>query len=64
VSAGLPDQLRQHLLGKARYLLTARFALVDKFQAFGQILCIGVLRGLLNREDEWAYRIAFAVQYV
>ncbi|EME82914.1 uncharacterized protein MYCFIDRAFT_136338 [Pseudocercospora fijiensis CIRAD86] len=32
--------------------------------AFGQLLAIGVLRGLLSRTDEWAYRIPFAIQWV
>lgn len=36
----------------------------DVSQAFGQILAVGVLRGLLKRTDEWAYRIPFAVQWV
>ncbi|CAK7206137.1 hypothetical protein SEUCBS139899_008921 [Sporothrix eucalyptigena] len=31
---------------------------------FGQIIGAGVLRGLLNRTDEWAYRIPFAIQWV
>ncbi|KIW15794.1 hypothetical protein PV08_05844 [Exophiala spinifera] len=32
--------------------------------AFGQILCVGVLRALLNRTDQWSYRIPFALQWV
>jgi MFS transporter, SP family, general alpha glucoside:H+ symporter len=30
----------------------------------GQLIASGVLRGLLNRPDEWSYRIPFAVQWV
>jgi SP family general alpha glucoside:H+ symporter-like MFS transporter len=31
---------------------------------FGQLLSSGVLRALLSREDEWAYRIPFAMQWM
>lgn len=30
----------------------------------GQIIAVGVLRGLLSRDDEWAYRIPFALQWM
>ncbi|KAL7940444.1 MFS maltose permease MalP [Trichoderma barbatum] len=30
----------------------------------GQLIASGVLRGLITRTDEWAYRIPFAVQWV
>ncbi|KAG4438496.1 hypothetical protein IFR05_006019 [Cadophora sp. M221] len=30
----------------------------------GQMIAAGVVRGLLNRADEWAYRIPFALQWV
>ena len=30
----------------------------------GQIIAAGVLRGFLNRNDEWAYRIPFAIQWI
>jgi MFS transporter, SP family, general alpha glucoside:H+ symporter len=30
----------------------------------GQVLSSGVLRGFLGRQDEWAYRIPFALQWV
>jgi SP family general alpha glucoside:H+ symporter-like MFS transporter len=29
----------------------------------GQLLCTGVLRALLKRSDQWAYRIPFAIQW-
>lgn len=32
------------------------------FQAFGQITATGVLRGVLNMDNHWAYRIPFAIQ--
>ena len=31
---------------------------------FGQLIASGVLRSVLNRTDEWAYRIPFAVQWL
>ncbi|OQV08879.1 hypothetical protein CLAIMM_13093 isoform 2 [Cladophialophora immunda] len=31
---------------------------------FGQLLASGVLRALLTRDDQWAYRIPFALQWV
>ncbi|KAB5578663.1 general substrate transporter [Coniochaeta sp. 2T2.1] len=31
--------------------------------AFGQILATGILRGVLKLDNEWAYRIPFAVQW-
>ncbi|KAK9350081.1 putative sugar transporter [Lipomyces doorenjongii] len=30
----------------------------------GQFIGIGVLRGMLSRSDEWAYRIPFAIQWI
>lgn len=30
----------------------------------GQLIASGVLRGLISRSDEWAYRIPFAIQWV
>ncbi|KAN0090028.1 putative MFS maltose permease [Hyaloscypha variabilis] len=30
----------------------------------GQFIASGVLRGVLSREDEWAYRIPFAIQWI
>ncbi|KAK4946083.1 hypothetical protein LTR10_014885 [Elasticomyces elasticus] len=32
--------------------------------AFGQLIATGVLRGVLNRTDHWAYRIPFAIQWL
>lgn len=32
--------------------------------AIGQFIAAGVLEGLINREDQWAYRIPFAVQWM
>ncbi|RFU23741.1 hypothetical protein B7463_g12593, partial [Scytalidium lignicola] len=32
--------------------------------AFGQIIATGILRGVLNMDSQWAYRIPFAVQWV
>lgn len=32
--------------------------------AIGQFIAAGVLQGLVNRPDEWAYRIPFALQWV
>jgi MFS transporter, SP family, general alpha glucoside:H+ symporter len=29
----------------------------------GQLIAAGVLRGCLEREDEWAFRIPFAIQW-
>jgi MFS transporter, SP family, general alpha glucoside:H+ symporter len=31
---------------------------------FGQLIAAGVLRALLNRDDEWAYRIPYALQWM
>ncbi|KAH8819018.1 general substrate transporter [Xylogone sp. PMI_703] len=31
--------------------------------AFGQIIATGILRGVLNMDNEWAYRIPFAIQW-
>lgn len=31
---------------------------------FGQFIAAGVLRGFLNRDDQWAYRVPFAIQWV
>lgn len=30
----------------------------------GQLVSVGVLRGFVTREDEWAYRIPFALQWI
>lgn len=30
----------------------------------GQFICIGVLMSMLNRDDEWAYRIPYALQWM
>jgi hypothetical protein len=30
----------------------------------GQLIAIGVLRGLLGRTDQWAWRIPYAIQWV
>ncbi|KAF7557821.1 hypothetical protein G7Z17_g482 [Cylindrodendrum hubeiense] len=32
--------------------------------SIGQIIAVGILRGVVNMETEWAYRIPFAVQWV
>lgn len=34
---------------------------VNLFWIFGQLIASGVLRSVLNRSDEWAYRLPFAV---
>ena len=39
-------------------------AYVNLCWALGQLVAAGVLEGLVNRMDEWAYRIPFAVQWV
>lgn len=31
---------------------------------FGQLLATGVLRALLTRNDQWGYRIPFAIQWI
>lgn len=31
-------------------------------KAFGQIIATGILRGVLNMDNQWAYRIPFAIQ--
>ncbi|KAL6250941.1 hypothetical protein RBB50_001149 [Rhinocladiella similis] len=31
---------------------------------FGQFIAAGVLRGFLNRDDQWAYRVPFAIQWI
>lgn len=33
-------------------------------KVFGQFVGSGVLRGLVTRTDEWAYRIPFALQWM
>ena len=40
------------------------FSYVNLCWVFGQLIASGVLRGLLNRNDEWAYRIPFAIQWI
>ncbi|KAL3954156.1 hypothetical protein ACCO45_012112 [Purpureocillium lilacinum] len=37
---------------------------VNSCYVIGQILATGILRGVLDIENEWAYRIPFAVQWV
>ncbi|KAJ5612905.1 sugar transporter [Penicillium lagena] len=37
---------------------------VNMMWGLGQLIASGVLRGFLNRTDEWAYRIPFALQWV
>jgi SP family general alpha glucoside:H+ symporter-like MFS transporter len=32
--------------------------------AIGQFIAAGVLEGLINRQDQWAYRIPFAIQWI
>ncbi|KAK4065097.1 uncharacterized protein Triagg1_8733 [Trichoderma aggressivum f. europaeum] len=32
--------------------------------AIGQFIAAGVLEGLINRHDQWAYRIPFAIQWI
>ena len=32
-------------------------------KVFGQLLAAGVMRAMLDRTDEWSYRIPFAIQY-
>ena len=44
-----------------RPLLTSYISLC---WAMGQFISTGVLRGVLSRTDQWAYRIPFAVQWV
>ncbi|KAH8809313.1 major facilitator superfamily domain-containing protein [Xylogone sp. PMI_703] len=36
---------------------------VNIMQIIGQLISIGVLDGLVNRDSEWSYRIPFAVQW-
>lgn len=44
-----------------RHVLTTY---VNLCWVFGQFVGSGVLRGLVNRTDEWAYRIPFALQWM
>ena len=44
-----------------RSLLTSYISLC---WSLGQFFCVGVLRACLDRSDEWAYRIPFAVQWI
>jgi SP family general alpha glucoside:H+ symporter-like MFS transporter len=30
----------------------------------GQVIGIGVIRAMVNREDEWSYRIPYALQWM
>ncbi|CAK7199135.1 hypothetical protein SEUCBS139899_001807 [Sporothrix eucalyptigena] len=48
-----PTQLRAYLT-----------TYVNLCWAIGQFIAAGVLEGLINRSDEWGYRIPFAVQWV
>jgi len=44
-----------------RHVLTTY---VNLCWVFGQFVGSGVLRGLVSRTDEWAYRIPFALQWM
>jgi SP family general alpha glucoside:H+ symporter-like MFS transporter len=48
----LPLGLRHYLTGY-----------VNLCYVMGQFICTGVIRGFVNRTDEWAYRIPFALQW-
>jgi SP family general alpha glucoside:H+ symporter-like MFS transporter len=48
-----PVQLRAYLT-----------AYVNLCWVFGQLIGSGVLRGVLSRQDQWAYRIPFAIQWI
>jgi SP family general alpha glucoside:H+ symporter-like MFS transporter len=30
----------------------------------GQLIAVGVIKAMLNREDQWAYRIPYALQWM
>jgi len=32
--------------------------------AIGQLIGAGVLQSLINRDDQWSYRIPFAIQWL
>ncbi|KAM0790380.1 hypothetical protein ACM66B_003262 [Microbotryomycetes sp. NB124-2] len=44
-----------------RHILTTY---VNLCWVIGQFIGAGILRGLLNREDQWGYRIPFAIQWL
>ncbi|KAI1015370.1 hypothetical protein LB504_010891 [Fusarium proliferatum] len=44
-----------------RHILTTY---VNMCWVFGQLISVGVLRGFLSREDNWAWRIPYAIQWV
>lgn len=48
-----PTQLRAYLT-----------TYVNLCWVIGQIIASGVLKGLVEREDDWAFRIPFALQWV
>lgn len=37
---------------------------VNMCWVMGQLISVGILRGLLKREDQWAWRIPYAIQWV
>jgi SP family general alpha glucoside:H+ symporter-like MFS transporter len=37
---------------------------VNMSWAFGQLMAAGVVEGFVNRSDQWAYRIPFAIQWI
>ena len=39
-------------------------AYVNLCWVFGQVLAAGILRGMLDRQDQWAYRIPFMLQWI
>ena len=43
-----------------RYYLTAY---VNLSWVIGQFISAGILRGLVNRQDVWDYKVTFAVQW-
>ena len=43
---------------------TAQATYVNANWGFGQLISAGVLRALLKRDDEWAFRIPYALQWM
>ena len=37
---------------------------VNLMWSVGQLVAVGVLRGFLQRSDQWAYRIPYALQWM
>lgn len=37
---------------------------VNMCWVFGQLLSVGILRGFLSREDDWAWRVPYAIQWL